>query len=146
MSTGRWTLYRNFFQKKFYQVTESQIISKKAYKLTIRKKVWFAYDSGKLIGAITIEDLGNECELRGFYVEKSYQGKGIGKSLWKKALEFAGKKDIILDTYTHNRTIEIYKKWGFVVDETKGKFFRHWEEWPKGIKAECLYMRYKQNG
>lgn len=83
--------------------------------------------------------------MRGFYVEKSYQGQGIGKTLWNKALEFAGKKDVILDTYSHNKTITIYQKWGFIIDKAKGKFFRHWKEWPKGVKAECLYMRYEYN-
>jgi len=83
-----------------------------------------------------------EFELRGFYVDPKYQGKGIGKQLWTLAHGFAKRKDVILDIYAHNkRTIKMYRKWGFVVDKKKGVFYRHWPEWPEGLKAKCIYMR-----
>jgi ribosomal protein S18 acetylase RimI-like enzyme len=82
--------------------------------------------------------------LRGFYVHPEFQGKGIGKRLWHLARRFAKQKDITCDIYTHNvKTIELYKTWGFVIDEKRGKFYRHWPEWPEGLQAKCLYMRYK---
>jgi len=99
----------------------------------------------KMIGSITLQDIGLECELRGFYIASDYQGKGIGKMLFEKAKQFCIKKDIVLDIYTHNKkTINIYKKWGFVIDIEKGSFYRHWDEWPEGIKAKSIYMRLKR--
>lgn len=107
---------------------------------------WLAFDKSKLIGSISIIEKDDEYELRGFYVSKEYQGLGIGKRLWKKALKGVRGKDITLDIYEHNKSaIEIYKKWGFVVDVAKGQFFRHWPEWPENVNAKCLYMRYHQD-
>lgn len=96
----------------------------------------------KLIGSITMTNKGKECELRGFYVATKLQSRGIGKMLFKYALEFSKGKDMVLDLYAHNRkTIDIYRKWGFKVDKKRGVFYRHWPEWPEGLKAKCIYMR-----
>lgn len=109
------------------------------------QRTWFAFDGEELIGAITIEAKGDECELRGFYVDPKRQGSGIGKKLYDKAIEFAGNRDIVLDIYAHNtRVIAIYKRWGFEIDTAKGDggyFDRHWAEWPLGVKVRSVYMR-----
>jgi ribosomal protein S18 acetylase RimI-like enzyme len=97
----------------------------------------------KLVGSITIIEREKDYELRGFYIATKYQGKGIGKKLWELALDFAKEKNITLDIYAHNtKTIEIYKKWGFKVDTARGEFYRHWPEWPEGLRAKSIYMRY----
>jgi ribosomal protein S18 acetylase RimI-like enzyme len=109
-----------------------------------RQKCWLAFLGNVLVGSISIQERDDDFELRGFYVNPKFQGKGIGKKLWELARTFASGKDITCDIYTHNvKTIGIYKKWGFVVDEKRGTFYRHWPEWPEGLQAKCLYMRYK---
>jgi len=111
-----------------------------------KQACYLAFDQSVLVGSISIIEKEDEYELRGFYVAKEYQGHGIGKRLWKKVIKDVKGKDITLDIYEHNKsTIEIYKKWGFVVDHAKGQFFRHWPEWPENVKARCLYMRYHQD-
>jgi len=117
-------------------------------KLTISKvqKTWLALRDKNLVGAITISDKGSVCELSSFYVDPHFQHQGIGKELFNLALNYSAKKDIVLDTYSHNvRTIEIYKHWGFVVDETKKAFYRHWPEWPAGLQAKCIYMVFRRS-
>jgi len=65
-------------------------------------------------------DRGKEFKLRGFYVSPKHQGKGMGKRLWALALDFAKRKDVVLDIYAHNRrTIGTYKIWRFVIDIKK---------------------------
>jgi len=109
------------------------------------QKCWLAFLNSELVGSISIIKTRKDYELRGFYVATKHQGKGTGKRLWNLALDFAKDKDITLDIYAHStKTIEIYKKWGFEVDTKRGEFYRHWPEWPEGVEAKCIYMRYKQ--
>lgn len=112
-----------------------------------KQKTWLAFDGDNLAGAITITNRGGECELRGFYVDVPLQGKGIGGILFAKARGFAGRKDIVLDIYAHNKkTIALYEKWGFTIDTAKGEFYRHWPEWPENVRARSIYMRLKGKG
>jgi len=135
-------LTKNCFSKKVFSTEDSQNYLKSSLVINAKQKTWIAFSGTKLIGSITIISKGKECELRGFYVDTKYQGKGIGKQLWKYALDFSNGKDIVLDIYAHNKkTINIYRRWGFVVDKKKGVFYRHWPEWPEGLKAKCIYMR-----
>lgn len=125
-----------FFKPHFQKYLRSNLV------VNAHRKTWFAFLDSKLVGSITIEDKGKEYVLKGFYILPKYQRRGIGKHLWQYALAWAKDKDIILDIFTHNyKTIEIYKKWGFRIDEQKGTFTSHWFEWPEGVKATCLYMR-----
>lgn len=109
-----------------------------------KQRCWLAFDNKKLVGSISIIERENDYELRGFYVASEYQGKGIGKKLWQLVLGFVKNIDITCDIYTHNKkSIEMYKKWGFEIDTARGEFYRHWPEWPEGVQAKCIYMRYK---
>ena len=138
-------LTKDCFSKKVFSSTRIQNYFKGNLTVSDKRKTWLFFLGTKLIGSITITDKGKEYELTGFYVAPEHQGQGIGKKLWKKALSFARNKDIILDLFAHNpktlKTIEMYKRWGFKVDKEKGSFYRHKPEWPKGIKAKCIYMR-----
>ena len=113
-----------------------------------KQQCWLAVEDSNIIGAITVANTDDACEIKGFYVSLEYQDKGIGKQLWNKALEFAVRKDVVLDTYVHNtRTVDMYRKWGLELDTTRGEggyFYRHWDEWPEGLRAKCLYMRLKR--
>ncbi|MDX2028335.1 MAG: GNAT family N-acetyltransferase [Alphaproteobacteria bacterium] len=114
---------------------------------TASQRVWLAWRESDLIGAITVEDKGDECEILAFYVAPEFQGRGIGRVLWDKAVVFCGSKDIIVDLYAHNeKTIAMYRKWGFEIDAKKGEngvFYRHWPEWPDDLQVKAYYMRRK---
>lgn len=138
-------LTRDQFSKEVFNSEDTQNYLKSQLEVDDKQKTWLAFLDKEMVGAITLKDKNEECELTGFYVAPEHQGKGIGKMLWQLALKESKGKDIILDTYIHNRrTIDLYKKWGFKVDEEKGIFYRHWPEWPEGLQAECLYMRLVQ--
>ena len=109
-----------------------------------KQKCWLAFIGSGLVGSVTIIERGHDYELRGFYVTTEHHGKGIGRKLWNHVLSFARGKDITCDIYAHNtKTIELYKKWGFEIDIKRGEFSRHWPEWPEGVIAKAIYMRYK---
>lgn len=133
------------FSKEIFASQDTQKYLKGNLQNTARQQCWLAFDKEKLVGSITIKDHGETCELTGFYVDSSYQRKGIGKKLWQKILPFTQRKDITLDLYAHNtKAIEMYKRWGFVIDKNKKEFYRQWPEWPKGLQAKCFYMILKQ--
>ncbi len=136
-------LTKDCFSKDIFATEDTQKYLKSNLVLSDKQKTWLAFDGLKLVGSITITEKSEECELRGFYVATKYQGKGIGKKLLSKALNFARGEGIVLDLYAHNhKTIRMYERWGFRVDKQKGTFYRHWPEWPEGLKAKCLYMRF----
>jgi len=110
------------------------------------QKTWVAEIESEIVGAITAININAyQAELTGFYVLPRFQGQGIGKKLYKKALAFAGNRNLILDIYTHNnKTIAMYQKWGWQIDESRGDtgfFSRHWPEWPPGLEAKSVYMK-----
>ncbi|NCN45189.1 MAG: hypothetical protein COU63_03955 [Candidatus Pacebacteria bacterium CG10_big_fil_rev_8_21_14_0_10_36_11] len=131
------------FAKEIFQTEDTQKYLATNLVNNELQQTWLAFNQDNLlIGSITLEHQGNECELRGFYVKPGFQGQGMGKKLWQQILPFSRGKDIILNIYAHNlRTIDIYKNWGFKVDKTKPAFFRHWPEWPDNVQAKCIYMR-----
>ncbi|HEY4694615.1 MAG TPA: GNAT family N-acetyltransferase [Candidatus Nanoarchaeia archaeon] len=138
-------LTKECFSKEIFNTKSSQDYLKSNLVVNEQQKAWLAFLDSKMIGSITVIDKGEECQLRGFYVAPEYQGKGVGKQLWQRALDFASGKDIVLDLYAHNtKTIEMYKKWGFKIDEEKGTFYRHWPEWSEEIKVKCLYMLFSR--
>ncbi len=134
------------FSKEIFATPDTQGYLAGNLQTNDNQHCFLAFDDEKLVGSITIKDHGNEYEVQGFYVAASYQGKGIGKKLWKKAVAVARDKDIVIDLYAHNtKAIAMYKKWGFVIDVSKGTFYRHWPEWTDGLQAKCLYMRRKHD-
>jgi ribosomal protein S18 acetylase RimI-like enzyme len=138
-------LTKDCFSEEIFASSRIQALLKKNLLNNKQQKTWLALLNLKIVGSITILNKNNEYELKGFYVASEYQGKGIGKMLWQKAYQFTKEKDIVLDIFAHNKkTIDMYKKWGFDIDSSKGKFFSHWPEWPKDVVAECIYMRLKK--
>jgi ribosomal protein S18 acetylase RimI-like enzyme len=106
------------------------------------KHVWVAATpTGQLIGTITIVEMGNTCELLGLYVDTAHQGQGIGTRLWQTALTIIGRREVVLNTYTHNPTVAIYKHWGFVEDTSKPHFASQWPGLAPGSTAEGFYLR-----
>ncbi len=143
----RLGLKKELFSEEVFSSPRIQKYLASNLKISHKQKTWLVFMDFKMIGSITITEREEDYELRGFYVATKYQGQGIGKKLWKLVKEFANKKDITLDTYTHGkRTIKMYKKWGFKIDKNKGEFYRHWAEWPEGVRGKCVFMRYKMSG
>lgn len=138
-------LGKDLFSKRIFNSPDTQKYLAGNLKISDKQQTWLAFVSSNLVGSITIEDKGKEFELKGFYIKPKFQGKGIGKKLWILALKFANGKNVVLDIYAHNtNTIEIYKRWGFIIDKEKGEFYRHWPEWPEEVRAKSIYMRYNQ--
>ncbi len=135
-------LTKECFAKWVFNTTRTQDYTKSKLIRKKGQKTWLALIKKKIVGSITISEDGKGCELSAFYVRPGMQGKGIGKVLFLKALDFARGRDIRLDMYAHSRkTIAIYRGWGFRRDMKRGIFYRHWDEWPEGLKAKCIYMR-----
>jgi ribosomal protein S18 acetylase RimI-like enzyme len=137
-------LKKEYFSEVIFNTSDTQKYLASNLLVNDKQKCWLAFIGDELVGSITVIEREKDYEMRGFYVATRYQGAGIGKKLWKLALSFAKGKDITCDIYIHNiKTIEMYKRWGFKVDTERGTFYRHWEEWPEGVRAKSIYMRYK---
>jgi GNAT superfamily N-acetyltransferase len=71
---------------------------------------------GKIVGTLGIRNLGEEARIQRVYVKKSERGKGIGKKLMKKALDFCKKKKfkrVLITTYPEMNVSDFYGKFGF---------------------------------
>ncbi len=133
------------FSIEVFNSVDTQKYLKSKLERTEAQNTWLAFDGDKLVGSITLIDKDENCELTAFYVLHSYQGMGIGRSLFDLAFSKSRDKDITLEIYAHNKkSIELYKNWGFEVDTARGKLKRHWPEWPEGIEAESIYMRLRR--
>lgn len=68
---------------------------------------------------ILYNDLSDMYSINMLFVDKSFQNCGIGSKLLKLAVNKFGNKDIVLNVFTDNNVaIHVYKKFGFVVEET----------------------------
>ncbi len=104
-----------------------------------KKKTWVALSGSRLIGAVTIKQEKRLNELRGFYIDPKFQGKGLGKQLLKLSLGYSKGRDIILILYSHNlKSLAIYKKWGFIKHGKPGS--HHWPLWPKGVRMKYTHL------
>lgn len=91
------------------------------------ERIWIIESGEELIGTITLTRFSEEtAQLRWFYVLPEFHGKGLGKLLIEKLLEFAvqlGYKKIILGTVsTLTEAISLYKKYGFKLIDSSTHF------------------------
>lgn len=95
-------------------------------------KVWLAINANEeIIGGVVAYLFYDYCEMQTFYVRSDLKGYGIGHALYKKVLEFASKLPIQVDVVKYNQSaIDMYKHWGFEIDDTKGEVKYDWVEWP----------------
>lgn len=112
---------------------------------TAINKAWVAEDeTGETIGTIGAEHRTDYIELHSFYVAKQQQGKGLGRMLFNQVVEFAGELPIRLDVIQYmDKTIKMYKRWGFEVDEAAGKpWFLLGHDWPEEAQQayQGIYM------
>lgn len=90
-------------------------------KFYTNNKGWFQVveKKGKIIGSVGIYRIDNEaCELRKMYLDKIFQGQGIGKKLMENALVEAKKLQYKAMTLQTNsvlvKALPLYEKYGFV--------------------------------
>lgn len=86
------------------------------------KAFWCMFDEKGIIGAVAVKELDSDsCELKSLYLLEKYHGNGYGKTLLRKAIEFAKDNGYIrmyLDSLsTSHRAIALYKKAGFTDTE-----------------------------
>ena len=61
----------------------------------------------------------NNYSINMLFVDKSFQNCGIGSALLQLAIDKFNNKDIVLNVFTDNYiAINMYKKFGFVIEET----------------------------
>jgi len=105
---------------------------------------WLALDgTRRILGGAVAHRYPEFCEMRSFYVAPERKGQGIGGALYRRVLSFAGVLPIQVDVVEHMQaTIEMYERWGFVLDESKGVTTYPWEEWPESSRLayKGVYM------
>jgi GNAT superfamily N-acetyltransferase len=106
--------------------------------------VWLAISAEQeLLGMVVAQRDADYCEMRAFYVKPELKGHGIGHALYQKVLEFARDQAIHVDVVEYmQETIDMYKHWGFEVDEAKGKLIYPLVEWPEAARQayRAIYM------
>jgi len=77
----------------------------------------FILEEKEPLGFLYIHNPGNNLNIINIQIRKSFQGKGYGKAILKKAIQIAKKnnlKKIFLETYNNNEQAKaFYKKQGF---------------------------------
>jgi len=102
-------IYPNILVEDLCKKYELSNLAKKAAEIDY----WIAEDedSGKILGIIGLKDN----ELRTFFVDPDFQGKGVGKSLYNHIEQIARNKGIRKITLVGSPLGQpIYKKLGFV--------------------------------
>jgi ribosomal protein S18 acetylase RimI-like enzyme len=96
---------------------------KKRYK-DKNSQVWVAEENERIIGFCEAIKENENNRIQAIYVLPSYQGKGIGRRLIKKAFAWLGKdKDIYVNVARYNQqAIDFYKKNGFEETGRSGVF------------------------
>jgi ribosomal protein S18 acetylase RimI-like enzyme len=134
-------LTKDCFSKKVFSSAGRQEYIRSNLKKSREQRTWLAFLGPTLVGSVTIVVDGKICKIRGFYVAMEFQGRGLGKKLFNRALAFADGKPLCLRTYLHNKSaIAIYKKWGFRVDKREGVGYVHYPEWPRRLKVKAIRM------
>jgi len=96
-------------------------------------------DQDKVVGFAEALKFDNYGEIEAMYVIKELEGKGFGKKLMLKALEWLGNQDIILKVVAYNyHAIEFYKKFGF--KETTNKVVHTGTQLPSGKEIPRIEM------
>lgn len=102
-------------------------------------QTWVARKGSKVIGFIRVQKQDEENKIRAIYILPEYQGKGTGKKLMQKALDWLGdKKKITLEVVTYNESaINFYKSFAFTV---QGKTTNEAAHLPNGKELPEMLM------
>ncbi len=104
-------------------------------------QTWVAKDGSRIIGFIAARKLDEENKIGAVYILPDYQGKGIGKRLMQKALDWLGNtKKISLEVVTYNKkAVNFYTSFGFT---QQGETTHNAARLPNGkIMPEILMVR-----
>lgn len=71
---------------------------------------WGSFEDEKLVGIIATRSEGSHIAL--FFVERSYQNRGIGRSLWNAVIETSCAKEIMVHSSIYAKGI--YENFGFL--------------------------------
>lgn len=86
-----------------------------------KNRIWIAEDEGKMIGSILLIDRGSEAQLRYFFLEPDYRGKGLGKELMARCMQFAREcnyRSVYLWTTSElHAAAKLYTAFGFQLAE-----------------------------
>lgn len=114
--------------KEEYGITEQDILSKDwdspdriaRWQKTITEggdtnRLWIAKEGENIVGSCSASKGIDQNQIRAIYVLPDYQGKGIGKKLMERAVDWLGdEKDIMLEVAKYNTdAIDFYKRVGF---------------------------------
>jgi L-amino acid N-acyltransferase YncA len=106
-----------------YAESEQQqidVFRKRAEKESDTDVTLVAKEGTAVVGIIRVVDLGDHVRVRTFYVDPKHAGKGIGTSLWNDVLQYLPKdKDVVAWPTEHTKSIDFYKKIGFVTTGEK---------------------------
>lgn len=137
------TLYKmkkeNFkwYVKKIYGWDEKKQIE--IYKNFInehRKDMKIIKSNNEIIGVFTnYINENNESVISLFYIDKNYQGKGIGTKILKDQLEFdkQNKRNTMLQVYKENPAQFLYKKVGFEIYQETDTHYKMRREYKKEV-------------
>jgi GNAT superfamily N-acetyltransferase len=90
----------------------------------------------KFVGSISMTSYGKTGGINKLMVDKSYQGKGIGKSLVNFAIDWSkarGKNELLVESFCQYNVAEFYKNCGF--EQDKGLIYYH------GTPFYCFTMK-----
>jgi GNAT superfamily N-acetyltransferase len=100
---------------------------------TDEHKFWLAVnDDQEILGGVAAQKYSDYVDMKAFYVRPDLKGQGIGRRLYEKVKEFAAGMAMQVDVVEYLQdTINMYRHWGFEIDESKGTINYPWEHWPE---------------
>jgi ribosomal protein S18 acetylase RimI-like enzyme len=134
------------FSKEIFETPDTIQYFEGLLKSTPNQRAFIARDSNDvMVGTISIERLDDQYEIHAFYVALDRQGRGIGKRLMREALAFYdGTLPIRVEVaQSSQKTIAMYKHWGFRDMPELGIKLRHWPEWPEGLQNGYIFLEAK---
>lgn len=104
-------------KEKFIHIEDIEKEWKEHILGTKNRNLWVLFHDNEVVGFCIAQRESGYNELEYIYILSDYQGKGFGKQLMKKALDWLGtKKEIILFGAAYNiKAKEFYQKFGFIV-------------------------------
>jgi GNAT superfamily N-acetyltransferase len=134
----------DLFSDEFFNSPSVKQHFKELCTITDSHKMWLALDSDQsIIGTVAARNYPEYCDMKAFYVTPELKGHGIGHALYQRVLSFAGNRAIQVDVVTYlQEAIDMYKHWGFHIDESKGMLQYPIVEWPEAAvnKYQAIYM------
>lgn len=135
---------KDLFSKDIFSSPRIKAYFQDICRNTDDNKTWLTIDpTQNLLGMVGAHRYPDYCDMKAFYVKPELKGQGIGRVLYERVLAFAGSQPIQVDVIEYaDEAIELYKHWGFVVDQSKGTLIYPIVEWPEAARQayRAIYM------